>query len=74
MNAIELKNVNKSFGDFAISDLTFALPEGTICGLAGENGAGKSTTLRLLMGALKPDSGEIRVLGQCSAETDFART
>ena len=47
MNAIELKNVNKSFGDFAISDLTFALPEGTICGLAGENGAGKSTTLRL---------------------------
>ena len=74
MNAIELKNVNKSFGDFAISDLTFALPEGTICGLAGENGAGKSTTLRLLMGALKPDSGEIRVLGQSPAETDFART
>ena len=73
MNAIELTNVNKSFGDFAISDLTFALPEGTICGLAGENGAGKSTTLRLLMGALRPDSGEIRVLGQSPAEGDFAR-
>ena len=72
MNTIELKNVNKSFGDFAISDLTFALPEGTICGLAGENGAGKSTTLRLLMGALKPDSGEIRVLGKSPADPSFA--
>ena len=74
MNAIELTNVNKSFGDFAISDLTFALPEGTICGLAGENGAGKSTTLRLLMGALRPDSGEIRVLGQSPAEPSFSQT
>ena len=72
MNAIELNHVNKSFGDFAISDLTFALPEGTICGLAGENGAGKSTTLRLLMGALRPDSGEIRVLGQSPADPSFA--
>ena len=72
MNAIELNHVNKSFGDFAISDLTFALPEGTICGLAGENGAGKSTTLRLLMGALKPDSGEIRVLGKSPADPSFA--
>ena len=72
MNAIELNNVNKSFGDFAISDLTFSLPEGTICGLAGENGAGKSTTLRLLMGALRPDSGEIRVLGKSPADPSFA--
>ena len=72
MNAIELNHVNKSFGDFAISDLTFSLPEGTICGLAGENGAGKSTTLRLLMGALKPDSGEIRVLGKSPADPSFA--
>ena len=72
MNAIELNHVNKSFGDFAISDLTFALPEGTICGLAGENGAGKSTTLRLLMGALRPDSGEIRVLGKSPADPSFA--
>ena len=72
MNAIELNHVNKNFGDFAISDLTFALPEGTICGLAGENGAGKSTTLRLLMGALRPDSGEIRVLGKSPADPSFA--
>ena len=74
MNAIELKNVSKSFGDFAISDLTFALPGGTICGLVGENGAGKSTTIRLLMGALRPDSGAISVLGADPASPAFRDT
>lgn len=63
MNAIEMKNVCKSFGDFAIKDLNFELPKGAICGLVGENGAGKSTTILLLMHALRPDSGEISVLG-----------
>ena len=63
MNAIELSHVNKSFGDFAIQDLNLAVPSGTICGLVGENGAGKSTTIRLLMGALRPDSGSASVLG-----------
>ena len=63
MNAIELTHINKSFGDFAIRDLNLTVPSGTICGLVGENGAGKSTTIRLLMGALRPDSGTASVLG-----------
>ena len=63
MNAIELTHINKSFGDFAIRDLNLTVPSGTICGLVGENGAGKSTTIRLLMGALRPDSGTAQVLG-----------
>ena len=63
MNAIELSHINKSFGTFAIQDLSLTVPSGTICGLVGENGAGKSTTIRLLMGALRPDSGTARVLG-----------
>ena len=63
MNAIELSHINKSFGDFAIRDLNLTVPSGTICGLVGENGAGKSTTIRLLMGALQPDSGTASVLG-----------
>ena len=63
MNAIELSHINKSFGDFAIRDLNLTVPSGTICGLVGENGAGKSTTIRLLMGALRPDSGTAQVLG-----------
>ena len=63
MNAIELSHINKRFGSFAIRDLSLAVPQGTICGLVGENGAGKSTTIRLLMGALRPDSGAASVLG-----------
>lgn len=71
MNAIEIKNVSKSFGDFAIQNLNFELPQGTICGLVGENGAGKSTTIRLLMDALRPDSGEISVLGVDTRSPEF---
>ena len=73
MNAIELSHIEKSFRDFAIRDLTFAVPEGTICGLVGENGAGKSTTIRLLMGALRPDSGTASVLGTDVSSPEFRK-
>ena len=71
MNAIELKHVTKSFGSFAIRDLSLAIPAGTICGLVGENGAGKSTTIRLLMGALEPDSGSCAALGVDASSSEF---
>ena len=71
MNAIELSHINKSFGDFAIRDLNLTVPSGTICGLVGENGAGKSTTIRLLMGALQPDSGTASVLGTNVSSPEF---
>ena len=50
MNAIEIKNLCKSYGDFSIKDLNLVLPEGCILGLAGENGAGKSTMLNAVAG------------------------
>ena len=71
MNAIRLSHINKSFGDFAIRDLNLTVPSGTICGLVGENGAGKSTTIRLLMGALRPDSGTAAVLGVDVSSPEF---
>ena len=71
MNAIKLSHINKSFGDFAIRDLNLTVPSGTICGLVGENGAGKSTTVRLLMGALQPDSGTASVLGVDVTSPEF---
>lgn len=71
MNAIELSHIHKSFGSFAIQDLSLTVPGGTICGLVGENGAGKSTTIRLLMNALRPDSGSARVLGVDAASPEF---
>ena len=71
MNAIELNHIHKRFPGFAIQDLSLAVPSGTICGLVGENGAGKSTTIRLLMNALRPDSGTVRVLGVDAASPEF---
>lgn len=71
MNAIELSHINKSFGGFAIQDLCLTVPSGTICGLVGENGAGKSTTIRLLMNALRPDSGTAQVLGVDVTSPEF---
>ena len=71
MNAIELSHIQKSFGDFAIRDLNLTVPSGTICGLVGENGAGKSTTIRLLMGALRLDSGMASVLGTDVSSPEF---
>lgn len=70
-NAIELRHVSRSFGDFAISDLSFSLPTGCILGLMGENGAGKSTTLRLIMNTLRRDGGQISVLGVDNTAPEF---
>lgn len=70
-NAIELRHVSRSFGDFALEDITFSLPSGCILGLVGENGAGKSTTLRLIMNTLRRDGGEISVLGMDNTDPRF---
>ena len=62
--AIEFKNVSKSFGDrLLIDDLSFKVPPGAIVGIIGPNGAGKSTLFRMIAGRETPDSGEV-VLGQ----------
>lgn len=71
MNAIEFNHVNKSFGSFAIEDLNLTVPTGTICGLVGENGAGKSTSIKLLLNALRPDSGTIQVLGMDTCDPAY---
>lgn len=59
---ITVKNINKSFGDLhVLKDINLTLKNGTIFGLVGINGAGKSTFLRLLSGVLLPESGDILV-------------
>lgn len=74
MNAIELSHIAKSFGDFALKDVSLAVPTGTICGLVGENGAGKSTLIRILMGALRPDGGTAATLGTDPFSPAFRET
>ena len=61
---IETRDLSKRFGAFqAVRDVTLSVEEGEIFGLLGSNGAGKSTTIRMLCGLLRPTSGEARVLG-----------
>jgi ABC-2 type transport system ATP-binding protein len=67
MNAVQLDHVTKTFGPFtAVDDLSLQVPTGTIYGFIGPNGSGKTTTLRMIMHILHPDSGEITVLGEHS--------
>ena len=62
MNAIEVRNLTRRFGAFlAVNDLTFDVRQGEILGFLGANGAGKSTTIRMLCGLLLPSSGSARV-------------
>jgi len=62
-NAIEIRELSKSYKNFSLDKLSLSLPSGCILGLIGENGAGKSTTIKLLLGMVKPDSGSAKVLG-----------
>ena len=66
MNAFTLTGLEKHYRDFDLK-IDLALPQGCILGLVGENGAGKSTTIRLLLGMTKPDAGSVEVLGQRQA-------
>lgn len=65
-NCIELKNVTRKYNKFALNDVSFAVPMGSVMGFIGENGAGKSTTIKALLGLIRPDSGSITVLGEDS--------
>jgi ABC-2 type transport system ATP-binding protein len=60
---IEMRGVRKVYRFFTLDDFSLSLEPGQIMGFVGPNGAGKSTTLRLAMGMIAPDAGEIRVLG-----------
>ena len=70
MNAIELSHVGKRYRDFALEDVNLTLAQGCILGLVGENGAGKSTMIRMILGACRPDSGTVTTLGCDTANAD----
>jgi ABC-2 type transport system ATP-binding protein len=68
MSAIELRSVSKTFGAHpAVSDLSLDVPEGSIYGFIGPNGSGKTTTIRMILNIILPDTGTITVLGQRSS-------
>jgi ABC-2 type transport system ATP-binding protein len=73
---IQVANLYKRFGNLqAVNDLTLGIPTGEIYGLVGQNGGGKTTTIRLLCGALRPDMGRIEIAGyDVSRQTEEARS
>jgi ABC-2 type transport system ATP-binding protein len=75
MNLIEAASIKKTFAKLvAVHDLSLSVSEGEIYGLVGSDGAGKTTTLRLLVGALRPDEGEISICGfNILTQTEQAR-
>ena len=60
-NAIEIRGLCKSFGDFALDHIDLTLPGGSIMGLIGENGAGKTTTIKCILNLIRRDAGEISI-------------
>jgi len=72
--AVRFQGVTKRFGDFtAVNGISFEAPRGTIFGILGSNGAGKTTSIRMLMNIFKPDSGSVEVLGTRMDEALKAR-
>jgi ABC-2 type transport system ATP-binding protein len=63
--ALELEGLTKRFGDFvAVEDLSFVVRRGDVYGFLGPNGSGKSTTIRMILGLVRPTSGEVRIFGR----------
>lgn len=71
-NVVELKDVTKDYGDFKLDQVSFTVPEGSVCGFIGQNGAGKTTTIKLMLDVIKADQGEIRLFDE-NIEKDSAR-
>lgn len=68
MNALEIKELSKSFSGFELDRISLTLPSGCIMGLVGENGAGKSTTIKLILDMLHSDAGSVKIFGVSNSE------
>ena len=63
-NALEIKGLSKEYKDFRLDNVSFEVPSGSIVGLIGENGSGKTTIIKLILNMIKKNGGEITVLGK----------
>ncbi len=70
-NSIDVRGVSKRYDKFSIDNISFTVPTGTIMGLVGANGAGKTTIIKLIMNAISRDGGEIKVFGEDNTLTNF---
>src|SRR5690606_24485049 len=74
MNAVEIQGVSQRYGSMTVlHDLNLTLGEGEVLGLFGHNGAGKTTSMKLILGLLQASEGQVRVLGRDPRTTDVRR-
>ncbi|MDE5991644.1 MAG: ABC transporter ATP-binding protein [Oscillospiraceae bacterium] len=71
-NILEINGLCKAYDDFSLKDVSFSLPKGFIMGFVGENGSGKTTTIRAILNMAKIDSGKISVFGLDSVTDTIA--
>lgn len=71
-NALVVNGLTKKYRDFVLDDVSFSVPRGTIVGLIGENGSGKSTTINAILGLIKKDAGSVSILGNKEQEMNRA--
>ena len=69
--ALTITGLTKRYRDFALKNVSFSVPHGAVVGFIGENGAGKSTTLKTILGLVKKDNGAISILGKQEQDIDF---
>lgn len=72
MNVLEVRDLRKAYPAFTLKDVSFDVPQGAIVGFIGRNGAGKSTTLKSVLGLVHPDGGTVRVFGMDYAANEAA--
>ena len=61
--AVRVRGLNKTYKNFSLKDISFSVPKGSIVGLIGENGAGKTTILKSILNLISRESGEIQIFG-----------
>ena len=71
-SALTITGLTKKYSNFVLDNISFSIPSGSIVGLIGENGAGKSTTINSILGLIKKDSGKITILGHDIDTFDYA--
>ncbi|MGH4139694.1 ABC transporter ATP-binding protein [Clostridium sp.] len=70
-NILEVLNLNKDFRDFSLKNVTFTLEKGCIMGFIGQNGSGKTTTIKLMLNAIGKTSGQIKILGKDNVKEEI---
>lgn len=70
MNLLEVQGLRKTYPAFRLEDVSFSVPEGAVMGLIGRNGAGKSTTLKSILGLVHPDAGRVEIFGREFSENE----